>query len=321
MVLPYILYPVIYASLAHSYSCIDFVVPVTVDSLSQTPSFKEFGNHFDSVQLLVDITTRVTEGTTSPYSGSENVTAEFAIDGSFCTPGDHYAEGQDIQILSHGVGFDKLYWHWGGVDSDYNYVRAATNAGYATLSWSRPGNGASSSGDPYTILQTDIEASVLIELTRLLRSGQLSASIPKASGRVLHIGHSFGSVISNVLIVQHPELSDGVALTGLSHDFTSIAFFATATNFHLAKENHPERFGNLSTGILTWGDELALQYGFFKHPNFDPEVLAYAEAHKWPFAISEVLTLQVPSLVATKFTGPVLVSIRSSICLAVSSSY
>lgn len=241
-------------------------------------------------------------------SGSENVIAFFAIDGSFCTPGESYSEGQDIQILSHGVAFDRTYWDFGGVDSDYNYVRAATNAGYATLAWSRPGTGASSSGDPYRILQADIQAAVLIELTKLLRHGSIHASIPKSTGRVLHVGHSFGATISNVLIAKNPKLSDGVALTGLAHNFTWAPFFAVATNFHLAKENQPSRFGNLSSGVLTWCDELAFQYGFFKHPNFDPKVLAYNEAHKKPFGVSEFLTLQTPSLAAPDFFGPVLVS-------------
>lgn len=308
MVSSALLHAISFASVVYGYTCTDFVVPINVTAPSYIPNFNEFGSHYDSVQFLADLTTRVTDGTPPLFSGSENVTALFAIDGSFCTPGESYSEGQDIQILSHGVAFDRTYWDFGGVDSDYNYVRAATNAGYATLAWSRPGTGASSSGDPYRILQADIQAAVLIELTKLLRSGSIHASIPKSTGRVLHVGHSFGAIISNVLIAKNPELSDGVALTGLAHNFTWAPFFAVATNFHLAKENQPSRFGNLSSGVFTWGDELAFQYGFFKHPNFDPKVLAYNEAHKQPFGVSEFLTLQTPSLVASDFVGPVLVS-------------
>jgi len=116
--------------------------------------------------------------------------------------------------------------------------------------------------------------------------------------------------MSNVLIVKDPELSDGVVLTGLSHNSSFGPNFPVSTNFHLAKENRPEVWGNYSTGILTWGDELALQYNFLKHPYFDPEVLAKAEAIKAPFAVSEFLTLWLSSLVALDFTGPVLVSAR-----------
>jgi pimeloyl-ACP methyl ester carboxylesterase len=297
-----------FAGIAQAYSCIDFNAPITVTAPSYIPSFKEFGSHFDSVQFLADITTRATEGTASPFSGAENVTAIFSIDASFCTEDGVSSEGQDVQILTHGVGFDKSYWDFGGQDSEYNYVRAATNAGYATLHWSRPGTGKSSSGNPYSILQTDIQAAVLIEITKLFRSSELYADLPKPTGRVLHVGHSFGSIMSNILVAQNPELSDGVVLTGLSHNSSIPTGFPTATLFHLAKENRPEVWGNYSTGVLTWGDELALQYAFFKHPYFEPEVLAAAEATKAPLAVSEFLTLWLPSLVAPNFTGPVLVS-------------
>jgi pimeloyl-ACP methyl ester carboxylesterase len=301
-----------FAGIAQAYSCIDFNAPITVTAQSYTPSFTEFGSHFDSVQFLADITTRVTEGTASPFSGAENVTVIFSIDASFCTEDGASSDGQDVQILTHGVGFDKSYWDFGGQDSGYNYIRAATNAGYATLHWSRPGTGKSSSGNPYSILQADIQAAVLIEITKLFRSGALYAELPKPTGRVLHVGHSFGSIMSNALVAQNPELSDGVVLTGFSHNSSIPTGFPVATLFHLAKENRPEVWGNYSTGVLTWGDELALQYAFLKHPYFEPEVLAAAEATKAPFAVSEFLTLWLPSLVASNFTGPVLVSATMS---------
>lgn len=205
---------------------------------------------------------------------------------------------------------DKSYWDFGGQESKYNYVRAATNAGYATLHWSRPGTGKSSSGNPYSILQADIQSAVLIEITKRFRSGDLHGDLPTPSGRVIHVGHSFGSIMSNVLIAQNPELSDGVILTGFSHNSSFPPGFPISTNFHLAKENRPELWGNYSTGILTWGDELALQYNFLKHPYFEPEVLAKAEETKAPFSVSEFLTLWLPSLVAPNFTGSVLVSTR-----------
>jgi pimeloyl-ACP methyl ester carboxylesterase len=297
-----------FVCIAQAYSCIDFNAPITVTAPSYIPSFKEFGSHFDSVQFLVDLTTRVTEGTASPFSGVENVTEIFSIDASFCTRDDAYGEGQDVQILTHGVGFDKSYWDFGGQDSGYNYVRAATNAGYATLHWSRPGTGKSSSGNPYNILQADIQAAVLIEITKQFLSGELYAGLPKPTGRTLHVGHSFGSVMSNALIVRNPELSDGVVLTGFSHNKTFGYGFPTSTLFHLAKEIRPDVWGNYSTGVLAWGDELGLQYAFLKYPYFEPEVLAAAEATQAPFAVSELLTLWNPSLIASNFTGPVLVS-------------
>jgi pimeloyl-ACP methyl ester carboxylesterase len=295
---------------AHSYSCVDSITPITVTAPSYITNFPKFGSHHDSAQFLVDLTTRRTSDPLSPFSGAENVTQTFDIDASYCVPthrGQH-SQRRDTQILSHGLGFDRSYWEFGGRESEYNYVRAAADTGYATISWSRPGNGKSSGGDPYDILQASIEAAVLVNLTKDFRSGNLHKRIPRPTGRVLHIGHSHGSVLSNAIIATNPELSDGIVLTGLSHNSTWSLQFAVSTNFHLAKENQPERFGNLSTGVLTWGDSLALQYSFFKQPHFDIEVLTYAEANKWPFTIGELISQAILPVTAPQFTAPVLVS-------------
>ena len=95
----------LFVGLAHAYSCVDFNAPITVTAPSYIPSFTEFGSHFDSVQFLADLTTRVTDKTVPPFSGSENVTVTFSIDASFCTKDGAFSENQDVQILTHGVGF------------------------------------------------------------------------------------------------------------------------------------------------------------------------------------------------------------------------
>lgn len=302
-----------FASVACAYSCIHFTAPITVTAPSYIPAFPGFANHFDAVQLLVDISTRSPE--VPLFSGSDDVNVTFTIDASYCTDTITSLANQDVQILTHGLGTDKSYWDFGGADSKYNYVCAATRAGYATLHWSRPGTGRSSSGDPYSILQVDMQAAILMEITKLLRAGELYTKLPKPNGRVVHIGYSFGSVLTNVLIARRPDLSDGVVLTGLSHNLSFSARYAIATNFHLARENRPRLWANYSTGFLTWADELTLQYNTFKHPYFDLEVLSRAEEDKVPFAVGELLTLSLPSLVARDFKGPVLVSPSFQICL------
>ncbi|TKA83617.1 hypothetical protein B0A55_00436 [Friedmanniomyces simplex] len=100
--------------------------------------------------------------------------------------------------------------------------------------------------------------------------------------------------------------SDGIVLTGYSVNATWQRQFLISTNFHLARENQSQRFGDRGTGFVTWGDELANQYIFLSYPHFDPSVLAYAEANKYPFSVSEVLTGGVIPYNATAFTKPVL---------------
>ncbi|KAI9793600.1 MAG: hypothetical protein M1835_007152 [Candelina submexicana] len=62
---------------------------------------------------------------------------------------------------------------------------------------------------------------------------------------------------------------------------------------------------DLPSGYLTWADAGAAQFNFFYPPYFDPEILTYAESHKFPFTIGEFLTLGSAPKTAPTFTGPV----------------
>jgi pimeloyl-ACP methyl ester carboxylesterase len=124
------------------------------------------------------------------YQSSENVTETFTIASQYCTPSD--SQPKTVQVLTHGVGFDRKYWSWGGHASPYNYVRVATDAGYATLAWDRLGCGQSSKPDPYAMVQAQIEVAVLIGFTEKLRDGSLHESVPEPK-TVVHVGHSFVS--------------------------------------------------------------------------------------------------------------------------------
>ena len=293
---------------AASYICVDFDVPMSFNASLHPATFPEFKNQHDSVQFLNDITQRnAATGEPSPLGPAVNVSVDVTVAAQYCSPTTGTTSSV-IQVLTHGLGFDHSYWDFGGPDSQYNYIKTATEAGYSTLSYDRIGTGNSTKTDPYTTQQLGPETVVLATLTTLLREGKLSAlatsHIPTPS-KVVHVGHSFGSIISETLAGTTPALTDGVILTGFSTVDTYGAEFAISSNVHIAAETDPARFGDLSTGYVTWGGEWSNQYSFFHYPNFDPAVLKEAEATKVPFAVAEFLTA-----VATKadaYEGPVLV--------------
>ncbi|KAK3715230.1 hypothetical protein LTR37_007197 [Vermiconidia calcicola] len=193
-----------------------------------------------------------------------------------------------VRYLIKQVG-DITEKDFGGYDSEYNYINAATEAGYSTLSYDRIGTGKSTKADSH------------------LRNGSLSEfasiSIPNPS-KVVQVGHSFGSALVNALAETEPSLSDVIVLTGYSSNTTWTVSFAIASNFPIAAETDPQRFGEYDKGSLTWADELANQYAFFRYPYFDPDVLAAAERNKMPAAIGEILILEPTDSPA--WTGPVL---------------
>lgn len=82
--------------------------------------------------------------------------------------------------------------------------------------------------------------------------------------------------------------------------------FIVNTAFHLASECQPVRFGNHSSGYLTWGDKYDNGYSFFSYPYFDPKVLAYVENTKFPFTIGEFISQSALNYSASAFTGDVL---------------
>ncbi|KAK4539288.1 hypothetical protein LTR36_000814 [Oleoguttula mirabilis] len=291
---------------AAASKCTNLIVPITVSAVSYTPTFPPFENHYQSVGFLTNITSRNVVESPSPIGGYLPVTESFNISVEYCAPS-NASDTTDVQVLSHGLGFGKEYWSWGGAESQYSYVRAATAAGFATLSYDRIGNGLSSNPDPYTIQQGPIELAILAALTGKLRNGTIDSCVPKPKRKVYHIGHSFGSFLTNGLAAAYPTLSDGIVLTGYSTNLTWQTELLISMGFHLARENQPARFGDRSTGSVVPGDELAIQFIFFTYPYFDPAVAVAANAGKYPFSIGEILTTAILPQNATSFTGPVLV--------------
>ncbi|KAF7188918.1 hypothetical protein HII31_09841 [Pseudocercospora fuligena] len=286
-----------------SSGCIDFALPLNFVAQSLQPSFPPFENHYQAVDFLVNITSRDPRAQQALVKGfNPDAQVNVTIAAKYCSP---KGPAKNVtQILTHGVGYDQRYWSFGGPDSQYNYIKAANEAGYATLSYDRIGNGQSTKLDPYTITQVPIEVEVLRLLTERFAQGDITAlKHISPFQKIVHVGHSFGSIVANLLVAKYPTVSDGLVQTGFSKNAS--AGLLVAANAHLAKENIPG-WGKLSSsaGYLTWGDQLANQYAFFHYGAFDPKVLAESEKIKQPTGVGEILT--VGSWEAKDFTKPVL---------------
>ena len=96
------------ATLVTAYKCISFVAPITVTAPSFIPAFPPFTSHYDSVAFLLAATARNASGAPSPFSGVKNITETFDIGVQYCTPSKGgYHSKRDVQILTHGLGFDR----------------------------------------------------------------------------------------------------------------------------------------------------------------------------------------------------------------------
>ena len=98
----------------------------------------------------------------------------------------------------------------------------------------------------------------------MLRNGTFPG-VNHAFDKVLHVGHSFGSVQTYALVNMYPDISDGIVLTGFSMNGSFVPFFAAGADFVLAHLNQPFRFGNMSfaTGnaiLSSWQSTLNITY-------------------------------------------------------------
>lgn len=218
--------------------------------------FPPLTNKYEATALLNDLLRRSGSSTSSSSSAqTSHLNAEFNISMRYCTPTNAGAQSKTIQFLTHGLGFDMDYWDFqlpGLNAGNYSYTDSALAAGYSTLAWDRLGCGNSTIADPYTQVQTAVELAILNELTTLLRQGKLDSCVPVPS-KVIHVGHSYGSVLTNALVATKPTLSDAVVLTGYSQTATYQPLFLASTNFHIAALDQPKRFGGYSTGLSDLG--------------------------------------------------------------------
>ena len=232
------------------------------------------------------------------------------------------------------------YWDLPFNNYNYSYVDVATDKyKYCTLSFDRLGIGNSSHGEPLNEIQSFLEIAATIQLTEMLRNGTFP-SVNHSFSRVVHVGHSFGSAQTYALANSHPNITDGIILTGFSMDTSFVGQFAAGANFQQAYLNQPLRFStingtqvqnflslyaepladyvtpvDLSTlpppqtyvpGYLASSNAEANKYLFLKSHYYDPAILALAERTKQPVTEGELLSLGSLTT-ANNFAGPVLV--------------
>lgn len=232
------------------------------------------------------------------------VTKKYQIGATLCTP-DH-SRSTTLQLLTHGISLDRSYWDLPFANHNNSYVAAAVDThGYSTLAWDLLGIGGSSRGDPVNELQTNLQNAALHALTLKLRSGTAIRGVP-AFRKVVHVGHSYGSVQTYTLAVRHPEVSDGLVLTGFSHYTAGIALFQMGADFGVASAVRADLAG-YAPGYFAAAGVTGVQTAFFAPGTFDGEVLRYVFDTQAPAAVGEILTLAGDAGVVSPFTGPVLV--------------
>ncbi len=180
-------------SLIHAqstYNCTSFFVPITVTNV--TTIIPPFPHPFPNGYAATSLANAITQRDAPPASANlTTLTATFNISAEYCTPHKVTAKASTLQILTHGLGFNKAYWDFRlpshPNNATYSYINTALGAGYSTLSYDRLGCGLSTLANPYTEIQGPVELAVLATLTSKARAGSLPyVSCSMASAIQIH---------------------------------------------------------------------------------------------------------------------------------------
>lgn len=281
--------------------CQNITILVNISARNGVFTISPPSNNIEATNVILNGVRQGSNATQQVLTGYATISGEFKIAATYCSP--DKSTSKTIQLLTHGIGFDRSYWDVPFNNYNYSYIETAVDQyGYSTLSWDRLGIGMSDHPDPIADVQAPLEQAALQALTQMLQSGQV---VGTKFQKVIHVGHSFGSELSYGLARDNPKLTSGLILTGFSQNATFLPYFQLGGNF-ITVQNSPLA-SKYAPGYLSSGDASAVQTNFFAPMNFDPNILAYAFANGQPVSIGELLTVGSEALGINPTTAPVLI--------------
>lgn len=122
-------------------TCVEYQVPLSVTSENFLFGLPHFENDFDVVDFVSTIVSRTAAVDFVPFlEEKKNQTASFTISGTLCSPTDGEAKHRDTLLLAtHGLNFDRTYWHPTTEPETYSFVDFAVERGYSIFFYDRVG--------------------------------------------------------------------------------------------------------------------------------------------------------------------------------------
>lgn len=220
--------------------------------------------------------------------------ADQRVVGTLCLPRD--AVASTLQLLVPGGTYGQMYWFLRGDSRHGSYVETMVGAGYATLAIDRLGSGGSSvpRSDRYT---PQTQEFVLAQLVQAVRS---SAVAGHHFGKLVLVGHSFGSTLARTIAIRRPTEIDGIVLTG---EASAPALVPWEQVVHPAGEDPKFSARGVDPGYYTTQPG-ARESWFYQPDTADPGVVQLDELTKQPDVYTEAFpqaqdnaAIRVPVLV------------------------
>lgn len=246
--------------------CITEDIKVTVTSTNLKINYSEPQTQMAITELTVEMLQVNSDQMKRLVGGPNLVTGNYRIHSSLCVPIDPEAAKrvETVQFLTHGDTLSSSYWD---IAPGYSYIDAATAAGYATFSYDRIGVGKSEHPDPIQVVQAPLSVEIAHVLVTMLRNGQIGQ---QRFTKLVGVGHSAGSTVTQGVTTKYPRDFDAIILTGTSTIPTYVPLSIAAFNFEIANQGS-NIFRGLPNGYVTQANAIGIQFSFFRYPNFDPE--------------------------------------------------
>ncbi|KAK5054733.1 hypothetical protein LTR84_001625 [Exophiala bonariae] len=294
------------SSTNRNFQCQNLTIPVTISARNAIFDVATPETNIEVTNFILNLAQQGHNYSHTILKEYADVSGDYTLAATYCAPLN--GNSKTLQILTHGVGFDRSYWDIPLNDFNYSYVASAVGEhGFSTLSWDRLGIGASTHGEPVNEIQATLEIAALKELTRLARAQQIPGLALPSFEKYVHVGHSFGSIQSFELARESPDLSDGLILTGFGLNGSFLPFFQFGGNW-VSATSIPALASQYAAGYFGAGNPSAVQTNFFSPGQFSASALDLAAgALGQPVTVGELLTIASAIGGVSQFSGPVLV--------------
>lgn len=290
---------------SHIYgNCQQFNLPITASVPSAVYDLPEVTDDTSATAWAIGV-----DRWSSP-SGAELIVKNTTTSGAFdihaqlCVPKSATGDSSNVlQIATHGVFYDSRYWNSALDPEHHSYVEASLKAGYSILTYDRLSVGQSDHPNAYIVAQAPLELEILRQITLKARNGTLPGLTKQSSpGKIVHVGHSFGSFMTSAFIATYPDLSDGAIITGyiINKYFGSIGYTSWDVEYAATAQPPYDR----PSGYVV-PQKQGIQDVFFAG-DFTQEQLDYGDSIKQPLPIGEVTSsYQLVGVPGPEFKGPV----------------
>ncbi|KAK5655944.1 hypothetical protein OQA88_5079 [Cercophora sp. LCS_1] len=226
-------------------TCKEVVIPVKQENRGYT--FVD-GPERDNETQIVEFVRQMSEGAVFSWNDTVLVNTTFHIPATYCLPSDGVKDRNALQIIVHGLTYNKTMWQGFGYDGEkYNWHQHANAHGYATLAIDLPGHGHSREEDPFTAIQPQIAMDIILQINSGAHGGPYTDISDILGREYLYTIFVDGAYLGAAIHTDDYDFHCKI-LTGFSEDY-NISRFLQAT-WGSASEVDANRFRGAPDGYL-----------------------------------------------------------------------